>query len=103
MGLRQSLPKTGAEQGPGWLYSHSSGADKPTVTTRIATEGTRSALKMINLETTIENIFATRRITRHDQRLLMCLFAQDSLSSTDKDLLDRVYEALHQGRLRVVD
>jgi len=58
---------------------------------------------MMNLETTIENIVATRRITRHDQRLLMCLFSQDSLSATDKDLLDRVYEALHQGRLRVVD
>lgn len=58
---------------------------------------------MINLETTIENIFATRRITRHDQRLLMCLFSQNNLSPADKDLLDRVYDALHQGRLRVVD
>ena len=58
---------------------------------------------MINLETTIENIFATRRITRNDQKLLMCLFSQENLSSNDKDLLDRVYEALHQGRLRVVD
>ncbi|MEM6521402.1 MAG: hypothetical protein AAF892_04420 [Cyanobacteria bacterium P01_D01_bin.71] len=58
---------------------------------------------MSNLETTVENIFATRRITRYDQQLLMCLFAQNDLSSTDKDLLDRVYEALHQGRLRVVD
>jgi hypothetical protein len=58
---------------------------------------------MVNLETTIEKIFATRRITRSDQRLLMCLFSQENLTSTDKDLLDQVYEALHQGRLRVVD
>jgi hypothetical protein len=58
---------------------------------------------MVNLETTIEKIFSTRRITRHDQRLLMCLFSQECLSSNDKDLLDQVYEALHQGRLRVVD
>lgn len=58
---------------------------------------------MMNLETTIEKIFTTRRITRHDQQLLMCLFSQGGLTPTDKDLLDRVYEALHQGRLRVVD
>ncbi|MEM6838192.1 MAG: hypothetical protein AAF609_15215 [Cyanobacteria bacterium P01_C01_bin.120] len=58
---------------------------------------------MVNLETTVENIFATRRITRYDQKLLMVLFAQNNLSSKDKDLLDRVYEALNQGRLRVVD
>lgn len=58
---------------------------------------------MVNLETTIEKIFATRRITRNDQQLLMCFFSQGNLSSTDKDLLDRVYEALNQGRLRVVD
>jgi len=58
---------------------------------------------MVNLETTIEKIFATRRITRNDQQLLMCLFSQGNLSSTDKDLLDQVYEALNQGRLRVVD
>ncbi|MGF1459313.1 MAG: hypothetical protein ACFBSG_09840 [Leptolyngbyaceae cyanobacterium] len=58
---------------------------------------------MFNLETTIEKIFATRRITRHDQQLLMCSFSQGSLSEAERDLLNRVYEALHQGRLRVVD
>ncbi|MGD1943080.1 MAG: hypothetical protein ACFB0G_17435 [Leptolyngbyaceae cyanobacterium] len=58
---------------------------------------------MINLETTIDKIFTTRRITRDDQQRLMCSFLDGGLSPTDKDLLDRVYEALHQGRLRVVD
>lgn len=58
---------------------------------------------MASLEKTIEKIFSTRRITRDDQQLLMHLFSQGRLSATDKDLLDRVYEALHQGRLRVVD
>lgn len=58
---------------------------------------------MINLETTIDKIFTTRRITRKDQQLLMCLFSQGTLSPNDRDLLDRVYEALNQGRLRVVD
>jgi hypothetical protein len=58
---------------------------------------------MVNLETTIANIFATRRITRNDQQLLMVLFSQGTLTATDKDLIDRVYEALSQGRLKVVD
>jgi hypothetical protein len=58
---------------------------------------------MLSLEMTIEKILTTRRITRNDQRLLMRLFSQSDLSSADKDLLDRVYEALNQGRLRVVD
>ncbi|MEM1278556.1 MAG: hypothetical protein AAGG53_00760 [Cyanobacteria bacterium P01_H01_bin.152] len=58
---------------------------------------------MVNLEATIEKIFATRRITRHDQQVLMYSFSQGGLSPADKDLLDRVYEALNQGRLRVVD
>ena len=58
---------------------------------------------MINLEMTIEKILMSRRMTRDDQQLLMCLFSQGDLSSTDKILLDRVYEAVNQGRLRVVD
>ncbi len=58
---------------------------------------------MVNLETTIEKIFSTRQITRNDQQILMHLFSQGNLSSSEKALLDRVYDALHQGRLRVVD
>jgi hypothetical protein len=58
---------------------------------------------MASLEKTIEKIFNTRRITRDDQQLLMSLFSKGRLSATDKDLIDRVYEALHQGCLRVVD
>jgi hypothetical protein len=57
----------------------------------------------MNIESTIEKIFSTRRITRSDQQLLMGFFLQESISSSDKALIDRVYEALHQGRLRVVD
>ncbi|MDB9526219.1 hypothetical protein PN498_09495 [Oscillatoria sp. CS-180] len=58
---------------------------------------------MTTLENTIENIFATRRLTRYDQQLLMQLFSQRSLSPADKRQLDRVYEALSQGRIKVVD
>lgn len=58
---------------------------------------------MINLENTIEKIFATRRITRDDQQRLMHWFSKENLSVEDKHLINRVHEALIQGRLRVVD
>ncbi|HEY9763595.1 MAG TPA: hypothetical protein V6D07_13780 [Trichocoleus sp.] len=58
---------------------------------------------MNKLEQTIDKILSTRRITRNDQTLLMNLFSKEQLSQTDAALINRVYEALHQGRLRVVD
>lgn len=58
---------------------------------------------MIDIETTIDKIFSTRRITRNDQQRLMSVLSQGTLSAHDKSLIDRVYEALSQGRLKVVD
>ncbi|MGF1568599.1 MAG: hypothetical protein ACFCVD_11110 [Nodosilinea sp.] len=58
---------------------------------------------MVNLEQTVEKMFAARRLTRHDQQLLMATFSQRDLSPNDAALINRVYEALSQGRLRVVD
>ncbi|MBD1915193.1 MULTISPECIES: hypothetical protein [Cyanophyceae] len=58
---------------------------------------------MSNLEQTIERMFAARRLTRNDQQQLMAMFSQRDLSPNDAALIDRVYEALSQGRLRVVD
>lgn len=62
-----------------------------------------SVQTMNKLEQTIDKILSTRRITRNDQTLLMNLFSKEQLSQTDAALINRVYEALHQGRLRVVD
>lgn len=58
---------------------------------------------MTTLEQTIEKILSSRRITRNDQTMLMASFAKKNLSPNDAALINRVYEALHQGRLRVVD
>jgi hypothetical protein len=58
---------------------------------------------MSTLERAIEQMFAARRLTRRDQQMIMTLFAKRDLSPTDADLINRVYEALSQGRLRVVD
>ncbi len=58
---------------------------------------------MSTLERAIEQMFATRRLTRRDQQMIMAMFAKQDLSPNDADLINRVYEALSQGRLRVVD
>ncbi|MGB3135869.1 MAG: hypothetical protein WBB18_03590 [Nodosilinea sp.] len=58
---------------------------------------------MSNLEQTIDKMFAARRLTRHDQQQLMAMFSQRELNPKDAALINRVYEALSQGRLRVVD
>lgn len=58
---------------------------------------------MTTLEQTIEKILTSRRITRNDQNLLMSLFSKQGVTPQDAALINRVYEALHQGRLRVVD
>jgi hypothetical protein len=58
---------------------------------------------MSNLEQTVEKMFAARRLTRRDQQQLMAMFSKRDLSPNDAALINRVYEALSQGRLRVVD
>ncbi len=58
---------------------------------------------MSTLERAVEQMFASRRLTRRDQQMIMAMFTKRDLSPTDADLINRVYEALSQGRLRVVD
>ena len=57
----------------------------------------------IQTQSIVEQIFATRRISRKDQQILMRLFSQSSISASDKAKIDLVYEALQQGLLRVID
>ncbi|MDJ1173122.1 hypothetical protein [Roseofilum capinflatum] len=57
-----------------------------------------------NLEQVIERIFQTRQISRADQqRFMTALLSKDDLSLADQRQIDRVFEGLRQGRLRVVD
>jgi D-arabinose 1-dehydrogenase-like Zn-dependent alcohol dehydrogenase len=58
---------------------------------------------MSNIEQVIDKIFASRKLTRNDQQQLMMMFSQRNLDPKDADQINRVYEALSQGRLRVVD
>jgi hypothetical protein len=57
----------------------------------------------MTIESTVTRILETRRLTRKDQRAIMVEFSQENLSVVHRDLINKVYEALSQGRLRVVD
>jgi hypothetical protein len=62
-------------------------------------QATNQSLKAI-----VDQIFAERRISRQVQRELMdTLLSQPTLSSQDHAIAQRVFDAIRQGRLRVVD
>lgn len=58
---------------------------------------------MSSIEKRVSKIFETRRITRKDQAFLMAVFASGKISTEDEALINKIYEALNTGRLRVVD
>ena len=58
---------------------------------------------MQSIEEMVAKIFATRRISRTDQNILMTMFAQGNISAHDELLINQIYEALSQGRLKVVE
>nr|WP_017721369.1 hypothetical protein [Oscillatoria sp. PCC 10802] len=56
------------------------------------------------LEQVVERIFSTHRITRGDQQLFMkTLLSKDALSNQEQEHIDRVFDGLRRGLLRVVD
>lgn len=64
---------------------------------------TQVAPSQITIGEVAKRIFASRRITRQDQKLLMSLLSHCALGETERHLVDRIYEALHDGLLQVVD
>jgi hypothetical protein len=57
-----------------------------------------------SLKAIVDQIFADRRITRQVQHdLMQALLSQTQLSSQDQALAQRIFEAIKQGRLRVVE
>ncbi len=56
------------------------------------------------LDQVIERIFTSHRITRADQRRFMsALLSQTCISLEDQMKINRVFDALQRGLLRVVD
>jgi hypothetical protein len=65
---------------------------------------TQARLTKTSVETIVEHIFLVRQITRTDQQLLMStLLTKNVLSGTDELLINRVFDALRKGLIRVVD
>lgn len=57
-----------------------------------------------NINQIVTRIFSTHRITRADQQIFMAtLLSKDSLSAEEQSQIDRVFDGLRQGLLRVVD
>ncbi|MBE9141561.1 hypothetical protein IQ254_30975 [Nodosilinea sp. LEGE 07088] len=57
-----------------------------------------------SLKAIVDQIFADRRISRQGQRELMNrLLSQPTLSNQDYAIAQRVFDAIRQGRLRVID
>lgn len=56
------------------------------------------------VEMIVERIFETRRLTRADQQVFMsALLSKESLTPAEQIQIDRVFEGLRQGRIRVVE
>lgn len=52
----------------------------------------------------VDRILARRQIARFDQQLLMSmLMSEKEINEADKRQIDRIFEALRNGRIRVVD
>lgn len=56
------------------------------------------------IEQVIERIFSTHRITKADQTLFMSLMlAKNSLSETERHQVNRIFDGLQSGLVRVID
>jgi hypothetical protein len=65
---------------------------------------TTASSNQMELETVLEHIFAIRRITRHDQQLLMStLLSKEDLNEQERLQISRVFDALQRGLIKVVD
>lgn len=57
-----------------------------------------------SLENLMSNILSRRRISRETQRMLMdSLLGKAQLNSSEQAQVEKIFEALTQGRLRVID
>jgi hypothetical protein len=64
-------------------------------------QGNTNAMSVKEL---VDQIFTSHRITRQAQQMLMnALLSKDSLTMEEHLLIDRVFDGLRRGLLRVVD
>ncbi|WP_292754597.1 hypothetical protein [Nostoc sp. NMS4] len=63
----------------------------------------QATLSRPNIEQTLEQILASQEITLNDQRWLISVCFEGSLSPQQEYLVNQVYEALRNGLLLVVE
>lgn len=64
----------------------------------------QATLPTPSLEQITERIFASRRITRADQeRFMQALLGKQALNEAEERQVNRIFDALQSGRLKVVD
>lgn len=64
----------------------------------------QSTLPKLSVEQIVERIFAFRQISRVDQHLLMStLLSKDALSDREHMEINRVFDAVQRGLIRVVE
>jgi hypothetical protein len=58
----------------------------------------------IPIDKLVDRIFTFRQLSRVDQQLLMnSLLSKDTLTPTENDYINRVFDAVQRGTIRVVD
>ncbi|MDF0555113.1 hypothetical protein [Kamptonema sp. UHCC 0994] len=61
-------------------------------------------LNSASVEEVVKRIFINRKITRADQRRFMAaMMSKDALTVEEHEQIDRVFDGLRRGVLRVVD
>jgi len=66
--------------------------------------GLQGNTNAVSVKELVDLIFTSHRITRQDQQTLMnALLSKDSLTMEEHLLIDRVFDGLRRGLLRVVD
>lgn len=62
------------------------------------------SLNQFSVQEIVDQIFASRRITRIDQQKLMTsLLSRETLTLQEHEQIDKVFDALRRGVIRVVD
>ncbi|MEY3868036.1 MAG: hypothetical protein ACRCT1_23680 [Microcoleaceae cyanobacterium] len=66
--------------------------------------GVQGNSNAVSVKELVDQIFTSHRITRQDQQTLMnALLSKNSLTMEEHLLIDRVFDGLRRGLLRVVD
>ena len=64
----------------------------------------QSSATNTSIEQVVDRILSSRKISRTDQQALMAaLMSKNAISTKDQLLINRVFDALRKGQLRVVD